>query len=66
MNSLPLREVLILKRDVIKERFENERTSFKEAKSATMNIFREKIFSFQIVCKSRIELSFYNKSVHYS
>ena len=31
----------------------------KEAKSATMNIFREKIFSYQIVC--RIKLCFHNK-----
>ena len=37
-----------------------------EAKSATMNIFRKKIFSFHIICKSRIELCFHNKSVHYS
>ena len=33
---------------------------FKEAKSATMNIFSEKIFSFQIICKSRIKLCFHN------
>ena len=31
---------------------------FKETKSATMNIFGK--------CKSRIKLSFHNKSVHYS
>ena len=36
---------------------------FKEAKSATMNIFRQKMFSFQIICKSRIKLCFLNKSV---
>ena len=29
---------------------------FKEAKSATVNIFRKKIFSFQIICK--VELSY--------
>ena len=38
----------------------------KEAKSATMNIFRKKIFSFLIICKSRIKICFHNKSVHYS
>ena len=32
----------------------------KETKSATVNIFRK------IICKSRIKLSFHNKSVHYS
>ena len=30
----------------------------KEAKSATMYIFRKKIFSFQIICKSRISYVF--------
>ena len=45
----------------------NNRNPFlKEAKSATMNIIRQKIFSFQIICKSRIKLCFHNKSVHYS
>ena len=38
----------------------------KETKSATINIFRKKIFSFLIFCKSRIKLCFNNKSVHYS
>ena len=40
--------------------------SLKETKSATMNIFRKIFLSFQIICKSRIKLSFHNKSVHYS
>ena len=31
----------------------------KETKSAAMNIFRKKIFSFKIICKSRIKLSFF-------
>ena len=28
-----------------------------------MNIFQKKLFSFKIICKSRIKLSFHNKSV---
>ena len=47
-------------------KFEQINFEFKETKSATMNIFRKKIFSFQIICKSRIKLSFHNKPVHYS
>ena len=39
---------------------------FKETKSATMNIFRFFLFSFQIICKSRIKIRFHNKYVHYS
>ena len=39
---------------------------FKETKSATMNIFRKKIFSKNGVCKRRIKLCLNNKSVHYS
>ena len=31
-----------------------------------MNIFRKQLFSFLIICKNRIKLSFHNKSVHYS
>ena len=38
----------------------------KEAKSATMNIFRKFLFSIEIICKSRIKLSFHIKSVRYS
>ena len=38
----------------------------KETKSAYVNIFRKKIFSFYIICKSRIKLWFHNKYVHYS
>ena len=34
----------------------------KDAYSVTMNIFRKKIFSFQIICKSRIKLCCHNKS----
>ena len=41
-------------------------STFKETKSATMNIFRKFLFSFIIICKSRIKLSFLNKYVHYS
>ena len=37
----------------------------KETKSATMNTFRKKII-FLMICKSRIKLSFHNKSVHYT
>ena len=40
--------------------------TFKETKSATVNIFRKKIFSLKIICKSRIKFIFHNKSVHYS
>ena len=40
--------------------------TFKETKSATMNIFRKIFFSKNGVCKSRIKLCFHNKSVHYS
>ena len=40
--------------------------NIKDAWSATMNIFRKKIFSFKIICKSIIKLCFQNKSVHYS
>ena len=39
---------------------------FKETKSAIMNIFRFFLFSFLLICKSRIRLCFHNKSVHYS
>ena len=35
-------------------------------KSATMNIFRNFLFSFKIICKSRIKLRFHKTSVHYS
>ena len=38
----------------------------KAAYSVTMNIFRKKIFSFQIICKSRIKLCCHNKSYFYS
>ena len=48
------------------ELLNNKILQFKETKSATINIFRTKIFSFKIICKSRIKLSFHNKSVHYS
>ena len=34
--------------------------------SATMNIFQNFLFSFQIICKSRIKLCFHNKSDQYS
>ena len=38
--------------------------SFKETKSTTMKFFEKKIlFSFKIICKSRIKLCFHNKSV---
>ena len=38
----------------------------KDTKPATMNIFRKKNPFFLNHCKSRIKLSFHNKSVHYS
>ena len=38
----------------------------KAAYSVTMNIFRKKIFSYQIICKSRIKLCCHNKSNFYS
>ena len=38
----------------------------KAAYSVTLNIFRKNFFSFKIICKSRIKLSFHNKFVHYS
>ena len=38
----------------------------KETKSATMNIFRNFLFSFKIICKSRTKLCFHNKNVEYS
>ena len=31
-----------------------------------MNIFRKQLFSFLIICKNRIKLSFHNKYVYYS
>ena len=40
--------------------------TFKVTRSATMNIFRNVLFSFKIICKSRIKLCFHNKSVHNS
>ena len=40
--------------------------NIKAAYSVTMNIFRKKIFSFLIICKSRIKLCFHNKNVKYS
>ena len=40
--------------------------SFKETRSATMNIFRKIFFCKNGVCKSRIKSCFLNKSVHYS
>ena len=40
--------------------------SLTEAKSATMNIFRKFLFSFEIICESRIKLCFHIKSVRYS
>ena len=42
------------------------RLLLKETKSATMNIFRNFLFCFKIICKSRIKLCFHNKSVHYN
>ena len=39
---------------------------FKETRSASMNIFQKNLFSFEIICKSRIMLCFHNKSVHHS
>ena len=39
---------------------------FKETKPVTMNIFRKKIFSFKIICQSRIKLCLYNKNVEYT
>ena len=42
-------------------------TDIKETKSATVNIFRKKNFlPFSIIFKSRIMLSFHNKSAHCS
>ena len=41
-------------------------TFVKAAYSVTMNIFRKFLFSFQIICKSRIKLCFHNKNVWYS
>ena len=38
----------------------------KAAYSVTMNIFRKFLFSFLIICKSRIKLCFHNKNVQYS
>ena len=38
----------------------------KAAYSVTMNIFRKKIFSFLIICKSRIKLCCHNKSNFYN
>ena len=38
----------------------------KAAYSVTMNIFRIFLFSFKIICKSRIKLCFHNKNVQYS
>ena len=40
--------------------------NLKAAYSVTMNIFRIFLFSFQIICKSRIQLCFHNKNVQYS
>ena len=40
--------------------------NFKAAYSVTMNIFRNFLFSFLIICKSRIKLCFHNKNVQYS
>ena len=39
---------------------------FKAAYSVTFDIFRNFLFSFYIICKSRIKLFVHNKSVHYS
>ena len=36
-------------------------SGFKETKSVTMNIFQKNIFPFNIICKGRIKLRFYNK-----
>ena len=44
----------------------NKMLLFKAAYSVTMNIFRKKIFSFLIICKSRIKLCCHNKSNFYS
>ena len=41
-------------------------TFVKAAYSVTFDIFRNFLFSFLIICKSRIKLCFHNKSVHYS
>ena len=38
----------------------------KAAYSVTMNIFRNFLFSFLIICKSRNKLCFHNKNVQYS
>ena len=46
--------------------FNDRLAQLKEAKSASKNIFQKFVFSFQIICKSRIKLGFHNKSVHYS
>ena len=43
-----------------------DQLSLKEAKSATINIFLNLLFSFQIICKSIIKLRFDNNYVHYS
>ena len=40
--------------------------ALKETKSATMNIFRNFLFPFLIICNSRIKLFLQKKSVHYS
>ena len=39
---------------------------FKAAYSVTFDIFRNFLFSFLIICKSRMKLCFHNKSVHFS
>ena len=41
-------------------------TKLKETKSAAMNIFQKNLFSFLIICKSRIKLCCHNKSVAHS
>ena len=46
--------------------FGSKNDCLKAAYSVTMNIFRKFLFSFYIICKSRIKLCFYNKNVQYS
>ena len=45
---------------------QNIKSNLKEAESATMNIFRKFLFSFEIICKRRIKLCFPIKSIRYS
>ena len=45
------------------DRLSEATLTVKAAYSVTMNIFRKKLFSFKINCKSRIKLCFHNKNV---